>query len=198
MVNLKIYHAIFCCERDVGLIDDHVRDIENLGVPMDRCVYFGMAEQRELRHGDTPVRIVGIDETYENLPVKTFCMMEHALSEGEWDVLLKTDVNAKDIRIEWPQLDRHGLVGRVSDLPGSRVGHCKRVSQPALTEPYDGPMPKRWVGGPAYCVSRHLARLIVAEGAWGARRYAAEDQMVSLIAERHGIVAAQGATWTND
>ncbi len=195
-VNLKIFHAIFCCQQDEDLLDQHVRDIKALGVAMGRCAFFGLPILPEESAG-VGYCYVQANDAYENLPIKTVRMMEYAL-QFDWDVLLKTDVNAKGIQVDWPQLDRYELVGNVSDLPGSRVGHCKRVSQPALAEPYDGPMPKRWVGGPAYCVSRHLARLVVAEGVWGARRWAAEDQMVSYIAEQNGIMAAQGCTWTTD
>ncbi len=197
MVNLKIYHAIFCCERDEALIEGHIRDIEALGVPMQRCVYFGMGN-REPRCPSVAYHVVGALDIYENLPVKTFCLMEHALAAGDWDVLLKTDVNVKGVAIEWPELNRHELVGYVSDIPGSRTSHRYVVTQSALQGPYGAPMPERWVGGPAYCVSRPLVRLIVAEGPWKARSYAYEDQMVSLIAEQNSIVAQQGITWTTD
>lgn len=194
---IQIYHAVFCCERDEGLLKDHVREIKGFGVPMQRCVYFGVAN-REPYCPSVLYHVVGADDTYENLPVKTFCMMEHALAAGDWDVLLKTDVNAKGIEIDWPQCDRYELVGMVSDTLGSRVNHRHNVKQPALREPYCGPMPARWVGGPAYCVSRRLARLVVASGVWAARGFAYEDQMVSLIAEQNGIAAQQGITWTAD
>ena len=180
-----VYNGIFCCERDNRFAEGHARQLDTLGRTMRHCLYYG-------RQGD---RVAGmnsealqIDENYENLPVKTMCMLKHAM-QFNWDVFLKTDVNACVASIKWDVVEVSHLTGFVSYKPVS-IGpgkNCKSISQKALLEPCLAPTPKCWMGGPAYTLSRELAAMIVIKGAWWARQFWAEDQMVALIAEECGI-----------
>jgi len=186
---MRIYHGIICCARDEALIPAHVANVDCFLSPVHRCAYFGDGPKPTY---DIPVHQVGARESYENLPVKTFCMLEHALRHTDWFGLLKTDVNASLDEIDLDACRRHHLVGYVADVPGYRTGHLERVAEQALDKPYDGPLARQWVGGPAYYVSRRLAALVVARGVWYARGHAYEDHMVSLVAEENGIVPVQG------
>ncbi len=187
-----IYHAIICHERDVHYLDEHIVSVNRVSNPMERCVYFGASLSGDPPKCHLPHHVVGAFDLYENLPLKTFCLLEHALAAANWDVLLKTDANTEVLEIDWQLASRYELTGHIGEIQSSRIYHANKVCQSALSEGYSGPLPSRWVGGPAYCLNRQLARLIVARGIWYARGHAYEDQMVSLVAEESGFVAQQG------
>ena len=194
---MKLYHAIICCPRDVRWVPWHVKHVDSrLSEKLvHRCVYFGQPLDGQPPQCSEAHHVVGALDTYENLPVKTYCLMEHALEKKDWDVLLKTDCNAEIKSVDWDKCGRYELTGFVSTLSGVRLCHAGRVFESALNESYGGTLPRRWVGGPAYAVSRRLAKLIVARGVWYARSHAYEDQMISLVAEEHGIPAEQAIVY---
>jgi len=189
---LEVYSAIICCERDEHLVQRHIDHLRNdvSGAIEQQCVYYGRSLTEREQPYASPSFVVGALDIYENLPLKTYCMLEHAL-RSNWDVLLKTDVNAAITSIDWAPIVASDLCGFVCDHVGGRRAHAAKVTQACLAEPYSGPLPGRWIGGPAYTVSRRLAKLVVARGVWFARSHVYEDQMVSLVAEEHGIIAEQ-------
>lgn len=197
---MNVYHAIICCRRDEALLEQHLVTLHGKwhgdAAAIERCVYFGHSRDESLPQCGLAHHVIGALDLYENLPVKTYCLIEHALSTSEgWDVLLKTDATAEVVSIDWDAVARHELVGLVADWPASRMNHRPKVFQPALRESYAGPLPSRWVGGPAYAIHRSLAKQVVARGIWYARGHAYEDQMVSLVAEEAGIAAAPGIVY---
>lgn len=202
---MKLYSGILVCDRDNDLAKEHVRGLAEWG-EMEHCLYYGM-DQHPVE--GLQYHIVGIHELYENLPMKTYCMFKHAL-ERPWTHLLKTDVNARVHSIRWDVVREADLTGFLSVSRDSRIGKGVRlvsagrilppqsVTQPALLEEYRGPQSERWVGGPAYIVSRRLAELVVGLGIWQARAFAAEDIMVSTVAQHHGMRIEAGLGYISD
>lgn len=181
---MQIYNGIFCCERDNGHIQAHLENLDSLGRPMQHCLYYGMGQ--EVAEG-VPSYVVGIRDSYENLPLKTYCMFRHAL-DFEWDVFLKTDVNARVAKILWDAVEKSDLSGYVAHWrvrPGIPVS---KINQPALAEVCRLEMPKDWVGGPAYALSRRMVRAVVVKGIWWCRQWPMEDAMVSRVAAEVGVV----------
>lgn len=204
---MRIYNGIFCCERDNHHVSEHIASLKELAVPMVHCLYYGMGQKVV---EDVPHHVVGVHELYENLPMKTYCMLEHALRTADWDRFLKTDVNSKVLSVDWQMVEEHDLVGYLALQPGCRAGkeeHPRlwarilppnKISQPALVEPYLGHLSEWWVGGPAYVLSRRLAQRIVDRGIWAARAYAAEDMMVCSVAMQNGIRPVAGVGYFTD
>lgn len=208
MSTLSVYNGIFCCERDNGYADWHIAGLKALRGPIvSHCLYYGMGQQH---HPAFPCHEVGAYETYQNLPLKTYGMFKHALTIPGWTHLLKTDVNAEVVRIKWNVVESHDLVGFVGLTKDSRIGFvetpvlCGRmpptepITEPILNEPFLGILAERWVGGPAYVVSRKLAELVVSHGVWYCRGFPFEDQMVSVVALQHGIRAEAGVGYIAD
>ena len=190
---MNLYHAIFCCNRDSHYLASHVANVDALLRPTHRCVYYGIPLDGKEPCCDIPYHVVDALDIYENLPVKTWCLLKHALQRKDWDVLLKTDANTLIADIDLELVSAHSIVGYVAKATSVRLYHTHIVHQRALSNPYDGPLPTGlWVGGPAYTISRQLAEMVVAKGVWYARGHAYEDQMVSLVAEENGFVAQQG------
>lgn len=195
---MQLFHAIVVCKRDEHLIPWHVEQVARLGIPMVRWCYYGTPLDglpptcREQYH------VVPALELYENLPVKTYCLLRHALTIPGWTHLLKTDVNSYPTSLDVSALERANMIGyRCSTFPG-RVGHITKVSQKALAEPYRGDLPQVWCGGPAYAISRLLALKVVQRGVWYARGWPYEDVMVSMIATMEGMPPETGIGYQSD
>lgn len=203
---MKLYNGIIIYDRDNHLAQTHLKSLAKLGKQMEHCFYYGMDSHPA--EGITYC-VVDIEERYENLPMKTYCMFKHAL-KFEWDRFLKTDANAKVHSVKWDIVKRTDLTGFLAVTPESRIGgptlpvfggrvlNRKLIHQPALGEPYLGPQSEYWVGGPAYIVSRRLAEAVVQRGIWAARAFAAEDMMVSTVAMQHSMTIEAGVGYISD
>ena len=199
---MLLHHAIIVCHRDEHLIPEHVRHVDALldgrGIARSRCCYFAESEDWIPDTGGVPFHIVQFLEMYENLPLKTYGMMQHALTIPGWTHLLKADVNSHPTAFDTDAIENNHLVGYYTDTTGYCANHAGRVEQLGLAEPFMGPMPTVWCGGPAYVVSRLLATKIVSLGAWAARAWPYEDQMVSHIAAENGWPAVPGIGYWTD
>jgi len=191
-----VYNAILCCDRDNALAAGHIAQLDSLGQPMTHCLYYGLGSSPV---ADIPHHTVGLLEMYDNVTLKTYCAMKHALSlDMAWDVLLKTDVTSRVVRIDWGLVAAHDLVAYVSPVGpfGTTVMprdyNKERYAQPAFAEPWPGRPPKTMIGGTAYTVSRRLAELIVQRGIWYCAGWKGEDVMVAQIAEENGITPVDG------
>lgn len=190
-----VYNGILCCDRDNHLALSHIAQLDTLGHPMSHCLYYGM--------GSTPIdgiphHTVGLLELYDNVSLKTYCAMKHALTLPEWNVFFKTDVTSYVAWVKWDLAEIHDLVAFVSPIghsgqtPLVRDYAKHRYTQQAFAEPWAGKPPKRLIGGTAYTVSRRLVEWIVERGIWYVAGQKAEDVMVSKVAEEHGILPADG------
>lgn len=179
-----VYHGAFCCERDNHCVQEHIQQLDSLRQKMSHCLYYGMESQVAVGYSTCKL---GINENYENLPVKTVLMLQHAL-QYPWDVFLKTDINAKVASIKWDVVEKHRLTGFVSWQQPKLSPAYKQFQQTGLNGPCRVDTPKVWMGGPAYTLHRSLAEKVVEAGVWYARGWAYEDVMVARIAQEHGIV----------
>ena len=199
---MNLFHAVIVCPRDGNLARWHVEHVDDLKLPIGhRYFYCGIPTQGEACKLDGNYQVYEIPflELYENLPLKTYGLMKHALTFPEWTHLLKTDINSYPAFADLKMVEQHHLVGyRGISKPAGRTNHFPKVHQQGLTEPHLGPLPDCWVGGPAYIASRTLAEKIVARGPWYARGWPYEDVMVSQIALEHGWPAQPGVSYWTD
>ncbi len=204
---MKLYHAIIVCSRDAELVDWHMKHaqpaLESIGqADCPRCLYYGIplvgpaVEPFDCSGYGT--HVVPFLDIYENLPLKTYGMLQHALTIPEWTHLLKADVNSYPTYLDPDAIQKHHLVGFYTRTHPGRTGHMGKVYQAGLSEPYMGTTPEKWCGGPAYVLSRLLATKIVDRGAWYARRWPWEDVMVSQIADECGWTAKPGVGYWTD
>jgi hypothetical protein len=203
---MQIYNGIFCCTRDNDFVVPHIAHMADLQVPMTHCLYYGMGQ---VPVEGVPHHVCEIHDLYENLTMKTYCMLKHAL-QHPWDRFIKTDVNSYVTMLDWDTVASYDLVGYLVLAAGSSVGPYQipaasghylplnKLAQPALAEEYLGPSAKWWVGGPAYVISRRLAEEIVKRGIWYTRSFAAEDVLVSVVAEQCGWPAVAGLGYFSD
>jgi len=208
---MKLYHAIIACERDIGLADWHVanasRALEAIGQKdCQRCLYFGippdgrdrLQTEHDMSHATVDTHVVPFLDTYENLPLKTYGMLQHALTLPGWTHVLKADVNSYPSRLDAMAIVQHHLTGFYANTPPGRDNHVPKVLQRGLGEAYPGDLPNEWVGGPAYVISRLLVMQVVDRGAWYARGWPWEDVMVSKVAEECGCPARPGVGYWTD
>jgi hypothetical protein len=195
---MNLFHGIIVCERDKELCEAHVEETLKV-VPgsYPSCFYWGKPGPV----GHFGCHVVPVEDTYANLPVKTFCMLRHALTFPDWDIFLKTDVNTRLLAVDWNCLYKYDLIGYMrlnpdgtSLLPTRRLGDGQ-VNDPVYTDRYNGPMPVRWVGGPAYALTRRLAQAVVDQGIWFARSWPWEDLMVSYVCETRGWDIGEGVSY---
>lgn len=197
-MDVKLFNAVILCKRDERFIEWHIQRLNELGVPMERWFYYGVDPQNGLPTCNHTYWVVDALELYENLPVKTYGLLKHALTRPDWTHLLKTDVNSYPYGVDWEAVKQHDMVGYWSDRPPGRNGHLRRVRQGILNESYTGPLPGQWCGGPAYIISRRLAEKVVERGVWYARGCAYEDVMVSVIANESGMPPQPGLGYFTD
>lgn len=200
-----LYNAVFVYEPDNKYVQrhkTHIRSVWNDPDHFKQVFYYGLNQHPM---GDCDWHVLGHYDNYESLALKTYGLMKHALeSDFPWQRLLKTDVNTELFNVNWEAVFEHDFCGYVmppgpggeSTLSGNH--HFWRVSQPIMAQPYNGPKPLYWVGGPAYTVSRRLAQMVVDRGPWAARGHAAEDWMVSMIAQDNNIRPQPGVGYFSE
>ena len=185
---MKIHHAIFIHGKDNKLAVRHTLDVQSLGPRMEHYLYYGLDETPCLDWGPGDWRIsLGVHGSRDNMALKVYGLMKHALTIPGWTHLFKTDVNTIINKVDWEAVEKADYAGLVVKGPAERT-YKNEEREPLLREPYLGPMAKLWCGGSGYFVSRRLAQMVVDRGAWAARGHYAEDQMVAMIAEENGIV----------
>lgn len=205
---MKIYHAIFCYGPHNHLLHDQCQIVDAvLGAkPVKRTIFYGRGTATATgseRPTEAVVHVVLATENYENLPLKTYGLLKHALQDSSWDRLLKTDVNSKLGWLDADAVENNHLVGYCQwRQDGKRKiaknYHSNRVSQPLLAEDWLGVEPFSWIGGPAYTISRELAQFVVDKGVWWARSWPYEDIMVSAAADEFGYPAVAGIGYYSD
>jgi hypothetical protein len=199
---MKLFHAIFCYGPHNHLLDSQCKTVDDvIGFPpVRRVVYYGQGT--EVVRCGLETHVVGARESYENLPLKTYGLILHALTDPNWDVLLKTDVNSMLGYFNAELVESHDLVGYCGHRKDTRsiaLGyHTDRVSEPLLREHWKGPEPSSWIGGPAYTMSRRLASFVISKGVWWARSWPYEDIMVSCAADELGSPAVGGIGYYSD
>ena len=194
---MQLYNAVIVCKRDENLIPWHVEHVDALGIPMQRCFYYGMELDGWRPAAQSNVHVVPFWDVYENLPLKTYGAVKHALTIPGWTHLLKSDVNSYPSFIDLAKLETHNMLGYRSIIRAGDSHHSTKVFEPGMAEPYKRHMPTVWCGGCAYVISRLLAMKIAERGAWYARGWAYEDVMVSQIATEEGWVPETGVGyWT--
>ena len=200
---MNVFHAIFCYGPHNHLLQKQcqlVRDL--LGFqPVRQVVYYG--QHTDVARCGIETHVVGVRECYENLPLKTYGLILHALQDNQWDVLLKTDVNSKIGYFDANRVAKQDLTGycgrRNPDKRQIMLNyHKNRVSESLFQEDWKGTEPSSWVGGPAYTISRRLAEYIASKGAWWARSWPYEDIMVSFAADEMGSPASGGIGYYSD
>ncbi len=202
---MHFFHGIIVCKKDEHLIEWHIEQVDKLleclGATCTRFLYYGIdLDGAEPDTGGRPYWIVPFFDTYENLPLKTYGMVWHALTIPGWTHLLKTDVNSYPSVIKPEIVRTHHLAGYRTTTAAGITAHDGRVRQAGLNEPYMGPheFPEVWCGGPAYIMSRLLAMKLGEKGAWWARSWPYEDVMVSALAVENGWPAAGGVGYWTD
>lgn len=199
---MKLFHAIFSYGPHHSLLPEQCRVVDGvLGFsPVRRVVYVGT--DTEVPEGIESF-VVGARETYENLPLKTYGLLQHALQDPGWDRLLKTDVNSRLGWFDAATVEGNHLVGYCQwrDPNRRRIArsyHSNRGTERLLAENWAGEEPASWIGGPAYAISRELAQFIIAKGVWAARAWPYEDIMVSAAADEFGAPAVAGIGYFSD
>lgn len=188
-----VYNGIFCYSKDFHMAEGHVKHLDSLGHPMTHCLYPGMDSGVTSENTTVPFHAIGVREAYEDLPVRTMAMLQHALTIPNWTVFLKTDVNTVVHSIDWDVVANKNLVGFIStDWLNDLYPPYSRINQPALHQKTNHGLPVAWMGGPAYAMSRALAYQIAQFGTWYARQFAHEDIMVAMIARVFGVFPCAG------
>ena len=199
---MKLFHAIFCYGPHNHLLAKQCETVDKVigFLPVRRVVYYGQGT--EIVRCGLETHVVGARECYENLPLKTYGLILHALKDAEWDVLLKTDTNSMIGHFDAAKVAENDLVGycgRRQERRTIALGyHSTRVSESILKENWKGEEPATWIGGPAYTMSRRLAEFVVKKGSWWARGWPYEDIMVSAAADEMGSPAVGGIGYYSD
>lgn len=187
-----LYNGIYIHSMHNATLNSHLRSLAATGRSMRQCLYYGMGETVAAEWTGA-FHHVGCHGTRDNMALKTYGMMKHALeSDPCWTHLLKTDVLCQITCIKFDLLEQsdfggHAVAPDNEDNDWRRRVYKNEEREPLLREPWRGKLPAHWCSGTAYAVSRRLAEWIVQRGAWAARGWFAEDLMVAAIAEEHGL-----------
>jgi len=200
---MKLYVAVYTCKRDEHLSLHKAETLDLIGCTRPYYFYYGMDEPTPppclCENPQLPTTVLECVEEYENFPVKTYGLCKHALeTDDTWTHLLKTDVNRTIFYIDWEKASEADFAGMVLPWEGGREYRFAEFHEPILREPYLGPLSKQYCGGPAYIISRRLAKLIVERGVWAARSMKSEDMYVGLVAEQNGIVPVPAIRYYED
>lgn len=204
---MNIFHGIFCYGPHNSMVRDQCDAVDAVieCTPAHRFVYYGTETVLPTEDQCHPeyVHVLQMRECYENLPLKTFGMLKHALTFRNWDRLLKTDVNSRIGAFDAKAAVIQDLIGYCAYRENgrktiSRNYHAGRCADKILDDPWMDDEPFSWIGGPAYMLSRRLAAYIVSKGAWWARSWPYEDIMVSAAADEIGHPAAPGIGYYSD
>lgn len=197
---MEIYNAICIHNAYNHFLPSHLGALAKLGRAVSPpCLYYGDNGQPPAGWEDKAVRL-GLTEVYDNLALKTYAMLRHALLFDGWTHFFKTDVNSIVHTVDWEAVASSEYAGlvitpRPDGAPyGGRV-YGNHLRQPILREPYLGKMAHFWCGGSGYFIGRRLAVEVVGRGAWAARGYFAEDNMVGVVAEEIGIIPAPAVAY---
>jgi hypothetical protein len=185
---MKVHNAIYIREADNVCLVPHLQSLAALGRPIDPWLYYGLGDKPPVPDSAFPFGWVelGCVPGRDNMGLKTFGLMQHALALPGWSYLFKTDCNVQVTKVAWDKVAGADYAGCVVTGRAGRE-YKNEDREPLLREPYRGTMAHKWCGGSGYIVSRRLAQLVVHRGAWWCRGHYAEDQMVAIIAEEAGI-----------
>lgn len=203
-----VYNGIYIIERDNGHVRAHMKALRATKMEMQHCLYYSQDCHAPAQwHMEFPagqehkawVHHVRCAASRDNMPLKTYGMLRHALTVPDWTHFFKTDANVIIHSIDWETVKGSEyaglLVGPRNVKPSGGREYKNGEREPLLREPYLGKMPLYWCGGSGYIVSRRLAQLVVDRGAWAARGHFAEDAMVAVVAEENGIMPVAAVSY---
>jgi hypothetical protein len=144
----------------------------------------------ELWMGEPDVIGLNCGDRYEDLPMKTFALVEFLCRRVEFEHLLKCDDDTYLFPRAIGGLDLSSVDygGEVHGTQGvDRWWHSTRTDGPVARTPYQGPWLGPWAGGGAYILSRAAATTLVRYGAATFARELFEDKAVGDLMRAHGV-----------
>ena len=198
-MNSALLHCVYTCRRDRDRLAGFLRAHPTPGRPTDRrALVFGADGTGSAAPGPEPGEpsceswFLDAPDLYELLPVKTYAMLKRALTEPDWDYLLKTDVDCRIDRGQVAEAMRREVryagrvVGRHAGAPPGNW-HFRKCRHRTYEERCPAELfPSPQVGyanGPAYLLHREAVEAVAERGVYFAMRHIFEDVMVGKALE---------------